>query len=231
LPQGDRLVRKMCALSLRKGLHYCEIDRRIYFLDVQYDRYFCLTGSLREAFLAFVASEGIAIISPPLALLVEKGILVRETPYFDGSCSCQHPPSRSEINLNEAASHSRWLTMQASLSILRAKRILRRYGLQVTLAHAASAANAVNSSEGKPIDVSPICRAFEKSRRYISSLDQCLAHSLALALFLYRREIRPELVLGVSAYPFSAHCWVQLDKAVLNDSVEHVSAFTPIFAI
>jgi hypothetical protein len=35
-------------------------------------------------------------------------------------------------------------------------------------------------------------------------------------------------VFGVQARPFAAHCWVQKGEVVFNDTVEHVSGYTPI---
>ena len=36
------------------------------------------------------------------------------------------------------------------------------------------------------------------------------------------------LVFGVTGDPFSAHCWVQVDELVLNDTLGNANAYTPI---
>jgi hypothetical protein len=59
----------------------------------------------------------------------------------------------------------------------------------------------------------------------------CLFDSLALIHFLAQYGLYPDWVFGVSADPFEAHCWVQAGQVVLNDTVERVSAFTPILTI
>jgi hypothetical protein len=46
-----------------------------------------------------------------------------------------------------------------------------------------------------------------------------------------RAGIRPTLVFGVSADPFAAHCWVQLDDIVLTGDLDTARQFTPILAL
>lgn len=60
--------------------------------------------------------------------------------------------------------------------------------------------------------------------------DACLPHSLAFVRVCRDLGTPAQLVLGVTAQPFSAHAWVQLGDTVLNDSIERVSEFAPIAA-
>jgi hypothetical protein len=53
----------------------------------------------------------------------------------------------------------------------------------------------------------------------------CLLNFLALYGFF------PSIVFAVIPEPFQAHCWLQEDKLVLNDSLEHVGAYIPIMRI
>jgi hypothetical protein len=59
----------------------------------------------------------------------------------------------------------------------------------------------------------------------------CLYDSLALVEFLAHYRLFPQWVFGVMAEPFAAHCWVQQDDRVLNDSVDYVRGFTPIMVV
>jgi hypothetical protein len=82
---------------------------------------------------------------------------------------------------------------------------------------------------------------FERARALVSVFDRlrwfyprsylCLFDSLALIHFLARFRVYPDWVFGVTADPFEAHCWVQSGSVVLNDTLERVSAFTPIMYI
>ena len=64
-----------------------------------------------------------------------------------------------------------------------------------------------------------------------SPIDACLRNSLTLAEFLARYQLYPTWVFGVRMSPFAAHAWLQEGSVVINDSVAHVRAFTPIMAI
>jgi hypothetical protein len=49
--------------------------------------------------------------------------------------------------------------------------------------------------------------------------------------YLRRHQYFPDLVLGVRMMPFAAHAWVQDGDTVLNDTVDYVSAYTPILVV
>ncbi|MFL6603958.1 MAG: lasso peptide biosynthesis B2 protein [Steroidobacteraceae bacterium] len=72
---------------------------------------------------------------------------------------------------------------------------------------------------------------FNSLRLFFPRPYQCLFDSLALINFLARFKLYPDWVFGVIAEPFDAHCWVQADGVVLNDTIERVSAFTPIMCV
>jgi len=73
---------------------------------------------------------------------------------------------------------------------------------------------------------------FGRLRAYFfTSRDACLFESFALIEFLSHHDILPRWVFAVHARPFAAHCWVQQEGLVLNDTVEHVSGYTPIMVV
>jgi hypothetical protein len=77
-----------------------------------------------------------------------------------------------------------------------------------------------------------LVEAFARYRVFLfSSKNECLYDSLALIEFLARHGIYPDWVFGVQTRPFAAHCWVQYDDIVFNDTVEHVSGYTPIMVV
>jgi hypothetical protein len=61
--------------------------------------------------------------------------------------------------------------------------------------------------------------------------NRCLLDCLTTIHFLSRYGIHPEWVFAVRTEPFLAHCWLQLDDLLLNDSLLQVSQFTPIMAV
>jgi hypothetical protein len=94
---------------------------------------------------------------------------------------------------------------------------------------------AARGPQQGPLDASrarSLVEAFIRYRIYLfSSKDECLYDSLALIEFLARHGIYPDWRFGVQTRPFAAHCWVQQDDVVFNDTVEHVSGFTPIMVV
>lgn len=59
----------------------------------------------------------------------------------------------------------------------------------------------------------------------------CLFDSLALIEFFATYDIFPTWVFGVHGEPFHAHCWVQQDNLLLDDSLQRVVRFTPIMTV
>ncbi|ESQ84210.1 hypothetical protein AEAC466_10725 [Asticcacaulis sp. AC466] len=78
---------------------------------------------------------------------------------------------------------------------------------------------------------SRIIERYLASRRFISAQNECLRWSIAMVRYLRAYGYYPNLVLGVRMMPFGAHAWVQDGDTVLNDTVEQVSAYTPILVV
>jgi len=76
-----------------------------------------------------------------------------------------------------------------------------------------------------------LVEVFDRLRLFYPRPYLCLFDSLALLHFLARYGLYPDWVFGVTADPFEAHCWVQAGRVVLNDTLERVSAFTPIMGV
>ncbi|MEI9985565.1 MAG: lasso peptide biosynthesis B2 protein [Aliidongia sp.] len=72
---------------------------------------------------------------------------------------------------------------------------------------------------------------FGVMRPYFPGKPSCLLDSFMLVEFLARYGMHAHWVFGVRTEPFSAHCWVQRDDLVLNDTLDHVGTFVPIMAV
>ncbi len=59
----------------------------------------------------------------------------------------------------------------------------------------------------------------------------CLFDSLALLGFLSLHGVYPRWTFGVMADPFQAHCWLQEESVLFNDTLARVSAYTPIMMV
>jgi hypothetical protein len=71
---------------------------------------------------------------------------------------------------------------------------------------------------------------FHLLRPYYMREYLCRFDSLALIEFLAHYHQFPSWVFGVKVEPFGAHCWVQEDDCLLNDTIDYVRRFTPIMA-
>lgn len=101
----------------------------------------------------------------------------------------------------------------------------------VTRVHRRNRVNASPSGLTSP-ECGRLIAAFFRLRPILfTSRDQCLFESFALSEFLSRHGVYPKWVFAVQADPFFAHCWLQLENTVLNDSIEDVRAMTPILEI
>lgn len=76
--------------------------------------------------------------------------------------------------------------------------------------------------------VAGIVEWFASLRIFIPRTGRCLVQSLLLMHFLRLLRIHSELVFGVRTHPFEAHCWVEWNSYVLNDSIDHVCWYTVI---
>ena len=66
---------------------------------------------------------------------------------------------------------------------------------------------------------------------FLSTRALCLLESIVLLELFARYGLYPRWVFGVRTRPFAAHCWLQHEQLVLNDTAERVSAYTPIMAV
>jgi hypothetical protein len=73
---------------------------------------------------------------------------------------------------------------------------------------------------------------FTQLRRYVyTDRLACLYDSFTAFDFLSHYGIFPDIVIGVRASPFSAHCWVQHHDSVLNGHPAYCADFVPILVI
>lgn len=69
---------------------------------------------------------------------------------------------------------------------------------------------------------------FRTVRPFIPVPRVCLHDCLALIEWMGPSRAGAQLVFGVTAYPFAAHCWVQAGGRILDDHPESASRFEPI---
>lgn len=224
----------MTHLRLHGDLSYCEVEGHLIFLDIQNDRYFRLTERVESAFVKYLGGDCSEI---GVRELIERQILI------DGPDDFGHTPSSfaetPTLSAMEEAVSANKTSVSAALDAItavcsthlqlktkRLKRVLDR--LASYREKRTSLASVSERGESQVLDASA---AFRSARLYVPVDTCCLLDSIAMVKFLAKRGFHANLVFGVTGDPFSAHCWVQHGTTVLNDTVGHVLAHTPIRVI
>ncbi|MCJ8157044.1 lasso peptide biosynthesis B2 protein [Sphingomonas sp. LaA6.9] len=216
--------------TLRPGISFCIAGDRAIFLDLRRDRYFRLDDMVDRAFRDLVKTPGHPKASIP-SELSRSGLLIA-TPgdVFPQPQSATAPVSEFDPAHERPA--TRRSTACAFGAQLRADWLTRHRPLHWMIERLvpATASRACAEMAG-PSVMAGIVSAHLSVDLWLSPHDRCLARSIALLGALRRRRVAAELVFGVTARPFAAHCWVEAGGIVLNDRVEHARLFTPILVI
>lgn len=236
-PKGAPLFMELTMTwHLNEDISYCQLDGRLYFLDLQHDRYFQLSKPLEHDFLLYLESPGDADL--------DIGNLIRHNLLSQTSATSRllphpglAPPSQS---LLEAASSvgriDPSMALDVFLSVVAIRWQLKTRPLKIileTLAqyrHRRTRLVAIDEAETRR-RIEEAAAAFNHIRPYVPIETRCLIDSLAMIRYLAKRRLHAHLVMGVSCDPFSAHAWVQYGPLILNDTVGNALAHVPIRVI
>lgn len=242
----------MARYSLARHVFVCRDEEAIVVLDVRADRYFQLDAA-STAPLAPLLSGWPAgnpsdpppaddIVTPVAAPLLMKGWLLEGAD--TGKAATPVAPARPRSDLMgvveaRAAPADARVDARAVLAFcvasIRAKFAVRLSGFEQVIRRVAERKAARVARCGATVDVErarALMEVFARLRVFLfSHREECLHDSLALLEFLARYGIFPDWVFAVRARPFVAHCWVQYQDVVLNDTAEHVGSYTPIMVV
>lgn len=216
---------------LRDGLHFCICSGRTVFLDVRADRYFQLPIDRDLAFQRFASRRtGQPGDEAALRAIAKRGLIVdlHHGALVVSSVIVSPPTAEIVPTLSMARMTDR---IAALVSVHRARLECARRPLK-NLFDAMSRPSAAFDADN-PDDwaaVNRVAAAFAATGVMLRRQDQCLPLSIAFKRLCLARRTRATLVIGVKLDPFVAHCWVQRDEYVVNDTLERVRLFTPILA-
>ncbi|MDB5580800.1 MAG: hypothetical protein JWR80_5976 [Bradyrhizobium sp.] len=218
---------------LRANLHHCIFGNRVIFLDADSGRYSCLGPQSDRALQRLIANDFFATDDvPDLEPLVRSGILV----VLEGE---DEPPSAS-IPLPLSDLGSEWYSRAAISTVamtvvaqLCSRSALRRRSLtKIRERTALSRRECGEIGEPRSMAIATeAAAAFARTELLFPRTDRCLPRSLAFLGVCGRKGFFPSIVFGVRTNPFTAHCWAQYGTIVLNDQIDRVRLFTPIFAL
>lgn len=206
----------------------CVASDNLFLLDLRQDRYFRVPAGSQTEFREWLDRRYACPPPSSIQQVLRLGGILREgdgTPTnalrqrCDVPESCAIGPETSLQDLQQARIGATVLTTWARL------RLFSLHSLIVRRSHRSLPRDC------RPIEeVLAAADQFERSRSWTPIARNCLLDSLALDNWLARQGIVATLVFGIAAEPFQAHCWLQTRDALINDSYDHVSRFTPIFA-
>jgi hypothetical protein len=238
----------MARYALADHVFLCVNGEHLVLLDLKEDRYWALEAAQTAGLAALVRGwpvagpESAEAESPSaetlgaLEVLQSRGLLTENVPPGKDATPVQAvAPARELISESETSTGPRqgsWPTFFVTSAF--AKFALRTWPFERVVARVRRRKERI-ASPLQSFDAErarKLVEAFARYRIYLfSSKNECLYDSLALVEFLARYDIYPDWVFGVQTRPFAAHCWVQHGDIVFNDTVEHVSGYTPIMVV
>lgn len=218
--------------KLGDEISFCWADDRAVFLDARRDRYFCLGRSTEAIFRKLCADEA-PKASDVSSLVALKVIDTSESQGAPPKAVEHIKPVRSVLEgTSRGTGLNAGLVLEAGFAIASARRRLRQRSLfDVITRRRARKPPSEAACALAAEDTLELANAFSVSRRMVPIPSICLPDSLALLDLLARRGLAADLVFGVKLNPFAAHCWVQANDVVLNDTVKSVRRHTEILVV
>lgn len=239
----------MRQLEIPAHVFLCKDGDFVVLLDLRNDRYWAVEAAKTLTLAAIVRGwpartdqkepvlpEALAIAGAGDARpLIERGLLCEARESSKGATPVQVDAPHAELLAEPERRHAGTSSVTSFLVAAAAAVILIRcLSFERLISRVRRRKQSRNGATAR-LDVQQIAQLihrFEELRPLLfSARDACLFSSLALIEFLARHDLYPQWVFGVQARPFAAHCWVQHEGIVFNDSLEHVRRFTPIMAI
>ncbi|HSI16266.1 MAG TPA: lasso peptide biosynthesis B2 protein [Sphingomonas sp.] len=217
---------------LRAGLSFCLVAGKPIFLDTIEDRYFSLSASSEQSFLALIAGDrGPAILEGVARLANDR--LLEHTSGDARPLPCLSPPVARASLLDAPRPPLDPLALAtAGIELAWVTAMLRRGRLHALIEgvkRRKARLVSTNPQSGRAMRVA--AAAFARTRYWSSPHDRCLARSIAIARRLIATGCGPDLIIAVQVQPFRAHCWVQHQGLLVNDRFDTVEPFTPILVV
>lgn len=238
----------MARYSLATHVFVCRDEDYIVVLDVREDRYFSLDAA-RTAVLAPFLTGWPALesgagtnMSPPLEDVVQpllsQGWLLEAGVAGKDATPVSIVAPRAELQDELDAGRPK-VDFRAVLAFLaasvRAKVLMRIWSFERVIRRVAARKAAAAARGGQSVDTErarQLMEVFRHLRVFLfSHREECLRDSFAVLEFLAGYGVFPDWVFGVRARPFAAHCWVQHQGIVFNDTAEHAGGYTPIMVV
>jgi hypothetical protein len=214
---------------LTPTLHVCAAHGRVIFLYVARDRNFGLPEACEPAFIDWLSTRGSPLPDMCRECLVALGIIhaAEGADLRPVACTIDMPLAL-DAERPEARRPSATDGIALARILLSTWQEVRRHRLQAVLGRSFARSAGARARDD---DVRTRLAIFRAVRPWIPVPRVCLHDCLALVRWLGPDAAGVELVLGVSPYPFSAHCWVQMGGRVIDDHPQSPSRYQPILRL
>ncbi|MCK5747166.1 MAG: lasso peptide biosynthesis B2 protein [Oricola sp.] len=229
-------------IGLRDGVYVCRTQDIQVFLDVWKDKYFCLDRAKSARFAEMQKTPHIGNLSPGARELAERlvsaGFLTRGGGRRIAQPSRPAPTASAYDDLSDAATEKPlrhgivFAACVARAAYLRRRRAFRGVVDAMARTKSGSRRQGTRPPDAELRRAISLARLAEHLAPYFyTSRDQCFFTSFLLADFLTRCGVDACWEFGVRVSPFGAHCWVEHQGVVLNDSLAHVLEFEKIMSV
>jgi Transglutaminase-like superfamily len=226
--------------ALADQVFVCLNGDHVVMLDLRADRYWTVEAARTAGLAAIVPGwpEAVSVDGPQtrqqlseiIAVLCGRGVLTGDIAHGKAASPVVAQPARAQLSQGALSAGGLWAPF--AKSALFAKFAMRLCSLEGIIRRVQRRKPAMRRAGFDLDQAGSLVEAFIRHRIFLFSFaNECLFDSLALLEFLARHDIYPDWVFGVQTRPFAAHCWVQHEGVVFNDTVEHVSSFTPIMIV
>lgn len=245
---------------LARHVFVCVQGDHVVFLDVRKDRYFALESAKTAGLGYFVPGWPVPVplaidllqhgadstapaltekldrgtLSGVISLLLEKGILITDPARGKVAGITAVEPLRGDLTADATDERPRIgarLFLRFVAAAVRARLLLKYRTFEAVVDRVKFRPRRTTASV-TDAELAELVSAFATLRPFFfAAKDACLFDALSLSEFLATYGVFPSWVFGVQSRPFAAHCWLQLDGLVLNDTIDHVQRYTPIMVV
>jgi hypothetical protein len=207
----------------------CVAYGRVLLLDIARDRYLGVPAESEPDFIEWLFTAGKTL--PDRCRDILAGLEIAEaaaaTDLNPVQCRVRMPIALDAEPLRRTPVSGR-IVVGVARAVMSAWRDVRSHRLQYAIdRRSARLAGGIRRRD----EIEARLAAFRSARPLIPIPRVCLHDCLALVDWLGPSSEGVELVMGVSPYPFSAHCWVQAWGRVIDDHPQSPTRFHPVLRV
>ncbi len=206
------------------AIHVVAVEDDLVVLDLKSDAYFCIPEL--GAHLSRAETGGwVADNETVMAGLLDTGLFRRDPGQGSTLANLRRPVRTSRAEVRREAGLGAGLRLLAVLATTAA----RVNGRPLKTLIGRSPDLPVRPEQAD--DAMAEAQLFDAWMPWVPGQGQCLYRAFLLRAFLAAQGRGSTWVFGVRTWPFSAHCWLQIDDVLLDDDLDRVGLYTPILAV